>query len=76
MKFVLVNSRIPRPQVRCTKCDQPIETSYLREIGTHLIYCNHNCYEDRCQSAILLLDNRARSTHPTVGDESAVKGRT
>jgi hypothetical protein len=48
MKFVLVNGRMPRPQVRCVKCDQPIEANYLREIGTHLTYCNHNCYADQC----------------------------
>jgi hypothetical protein len=40
-------------------CDQPIGASYLREIGTHLIYCDHDCYADHCESAFLLLENRA-----------------
>jgi hypothetical protein len=62
MKFVFVNGRTPRPQVCCVKCGQPIETSYLREIGTQLIYCNHNCYVDHCRSAFLLLDNLARAS--------------
>jgi hypothetical protein len=62
MKFVLVNDRLPRLQVRCVKCDQPIETSYLREIGTDLIYCNHDCYAEHYQGAILLLESRARAS--------------
>jgi hypothetical protein len=41
-------------------CEQPIAARYLREIGTHLTYCNHDCYADHCKSAILLLENQAR----------------
>jgi hypothetical protein len=62
MKFVLVNGRMPRRQVCCVGCNQPIETRYLREIGTHLTYCNHNCYAHHCQSAFLLLEHRARAS--------------
>ena len=62
MKFILVNGRTPRPQSFCVMCDQPIGASYLREIGTHLIYCDHNCYADHCESAILLLENQARAS--------------
>jgi hypothetical protein len=43
-------------------CDQPVEKNYLREIGTHLIYCDHDCYADHCQSAFLLLENQARAS--------------
>jgi hypothetical protein len=43
-------------------CDQPIEKNYLREMVTHLIYCDHNCYADHCQSAFLLLENQARAS--------------
>jgi hypothetical protein len=78
MKFVLVNGRMPRSQVHCVKCYQPIETRYLREIGTHLIYCDQNCYEDHCQSAFLLLENRAKgivtpSAAPTRKMESPTR---
>jgi hypothetical protein len=62
MKFVLVNDRLPRLQIRCVQCDQPIETNYLREIGTDLIYCNHICYTEDCHRAILLLEGRARAS--------------
>ena len=62
MRFVLVNGRSPRRQSFCVKCDQPIGASYLREIGTHLAYCDHNCYADDCESAFLLLENQARAS--------------
>ncbi len=45
MRFVLVNERSPRRQAFCVSCDEPIGAGYLREIGTHLTYCNHDCYE-------------------------------
>jgi hypothetical protein len=62
MRFILVNGRTPRPQPRCVMCDRPIAAGYLREIGTHLTYCNHNCYADHCKSAFLLLENQARAS--------------
>jgi hypothetical protein len=62
MRFILVKGRTPRPQACCVMCDKPIGTRYLREIGTHLIYCDHDCYAEHCQGAILLLENRARAS--------------
>ena len=62
MRFVLVNGRTPRPRLFCVKCDRRIEAGYLREIGTQLTYCNHNCYADHCQSAFLVLANRAKAS--------------
>jgi hypothetical protein len=60
MRFILVNGRTPRPQSICVGCDRPVRASYLREIGTHLIYCDHNCYADHCRSAVLLLESQGR----------------
>jgi hypothetical protein len=62
MKFVLVNERSPRRQAFCVSCDEPIGAGYLREIGTHLTYCNHDCYERHCESAFLVLESRARAS--------------
>jgi hypothetical protein len=62
MRFILVNGRTPRPRPLCVMCDRPIAAGYLREIGTHLTYCNHNCYADHCKSALLLLENQARAS--------------
>jgi hypothetical protein len=62
MRFTLVNGRSPRPQACCVMCDRRIEKTYLREVGTHLIYCDQDCYADHCESAFRLLENRARAS--------------
>jgi hypothetical protein len=62
MRFILVNGRTPFTQPVCVSCEKPISRGYLREIGTHLTYCNHGCYADHCDSAIRLLENRARAS--------------
>ena len=59
MKFALVNDRTPGKQSSCVLCGQPIETGYLREIGTRLFYCDHDCYADHCKSAAQALANLA-----------------
>lgn len=59
MRFILVNGRTPRPRPFCVMCDQPVGTTYLREFGTHLIYCDQHCYAAHCNGAVLLLDSRA-----------------
>ena len=62
MRFILVNGRTRRQRSFCAMCDQPIGENYLREVRTHLTYCNHNCYADHCQSAFLLLESRAKAS--------------
>ena len=62
MRFVLVNGRTPSPQTFCVLCCEPIGANYLREIGTRLSYCDHDCYADHCQSAILAFEDRARAS--------------
>jgi len=59
MKFVLVNGRTPCARPICVKCEKPISGGYLREFGTHLTYCSHDCYADHCDSAIRLLEQPA-----------------
>jgi hypothetical protein len=62
MRFVLVNGRSPCRQSFCVSCEGPIGRRYLREISTHLIYCDHNCYADHCSSAVVLLEGRFRAS--------------
>jgi hypothetical protein len=62
VRFILVNGRTPRSQPVCVMCEKPIKGGYLREIGTYLTYCNHDCYADHCDSAIRLLESRARAS--------------
>jgi hypothetical protein len=62
VRFILVTGRTPRPQSFCVKCEQPLRERYLRELGTHLIYCDHDCYADHCNSAVRLLESQARAS--------------
>jgi hypothetical protein len=62
MKFVLVNGRKPCRQSFCVLCGEPIGSGYLREIGTGLFYCGHDCYVDHCTSAVEALANFARAS--------------
>ena len=62
MRFIMVNGRTPCRQSLCLMCNRQIQTSYLREAGTHLIYCDHRCYADHCRSAVQLLENTARAS--------------
>jgi hypothetical protein len=62
MRFVLVNGRTPCTQSFCALCRKPIGASYLREIGTELSYCDHDCYADHCKLAVLALEHHARSS--------------
>jgi hypothetical protein len=76
VRFIMANGRTPRPRSLCVMCDQPVGANYLREIGTHLIYCDHNCYESHCKSVVLLLENRAIASlnNPAFGDRSTPSG--
>jgi hypothetical protein len=62
MRFVLVNGRTPCPQSFCVLCSEPIGASYLREVGTRLAYCDHDCYADHCKSAVQLLEGQSRAS--------------
>ena len=76
MKFVLVNDRTPGRQSSCVLCREPIGTGYLREVGTSLFYCDHDCYAAHCESAALLLDNQATASlnNPAFKGEAARSG--
>jgi hypothetical protein len=62
MRFILVNGRTPCPQSRCVLCCEPIVAGYLREIGTGLSYCGHDCYAEHCKSAFMVLESHARAS--------------
>ncbi len=62
MRYVLVNGRTPCRQSFCVMCKEPIGAGYLREIGTHLIYCDHDCYADHCKSVVQFLEQQARAS--------------
>jgi len=62
MKFVLVNGRTPRTQSPCALCCEPIGESYLRDIVTRLLYCNHRCYADHGNAPVLALQYHAMAS--------------
>ena len=59
VRFILVNGRTPHPRSLCVMCEWQVGTNYLREFGTHLIYCDQDCYAAHCKGAVLLLDEHA-----------------
>jgi len=62
MKFILVNGRTPSPQSFCALCCEPIGGSYLRDVATHLFYCDHRCYVGHCKVGAPALQNRASAS--------------
>jgi hypothetical protein len=60
MKFLLVNDRQPREDAYCTLCTEKVTESYVREIGTRLMYCDHQCYGGHVKVAVLALEYHAR----------------
>ena len=62
MKFILVNGRTPRVQSLCALCRESIGENYLRDIATHLPYCNHRCYVDHRKAPVLALQYQARAS--------------
>jgi hypothetical protein len=55
IRFILVNGRTPSSNSFCVLCCEPIETGYLREIGTRLPYCGHGCYANHCENSVVTL---------------------
>ena len=62
MRYVLVNGRTPCRQSYCVRCCEPIGMTYLREIGTQLPYCDHDCYAAHCISAVQLIENHSKAS--------------
>jgi len=52
MNFVLVNGRRPCRNSVCALCGESISNSYLRELGTQLYYCDHDCFADHCKKVM------------------------
>ena len=61
MRYVLVNGSTPFRRFTCAACGEAIGNSYLREMSTHLYYCDPGCYSDHCDNAVVLLANRTRA---------------
>jgi hypothetical protein len=53
---------MPCRQSVCVRCGGPIAANYLREFGTDLVYCDHDCYADHCERAVRALTNHAKAS--------------
>jgi hypothetical protein len=61
MRFIVVNGRSPFRRFSCANCGEAIVNSYLREITTHLYYCDQSCYFEHCKSAPKTLAHRTKA---------------
>ena len=44
MRFVIINERRPRGSSTCAHCGKSIARGYLRDLTSHLPYCDHACF--------------------------------
>ena len=44
MRFVIINERTPRGSSTCAHCGKWIARGYLRDLTSHLPYCDHACF--------------------------------
>ena len=60
IRFVLVNNRVPRTGQHCALCGGPIETGYVRDSQTRLIYCDTQCFAGWAHEAAVCTENLIR----------------
>jgi hypothetical protein len=58
MRCIIVNGAQLKTETRCAHCGNKIGLTYLREIGSRLIYCDLTCYSMAVESALLWLARR------------------
>ena len=44
MRFVIINERTPRGSSTCAHCGKSITRGYLRDLTSHLPYCDNACF--------------------------------
>ena len=60
IRFVLVNNRVPCTAQHCSLCRGLIESGYVRDSQTQLIYCDSQCLAGSVDEAACVVKNRAR----------------
>ena len=58
MRCVIVNGAKLKAEAFCAHCGNKIDESYLREVGSRLMYCDYRCYSVSIESSILALGRR------------------
>ncbi len=54
MRCIFVNGASLKAEVFCAHCRNKIGESYIREIGTKVIYCDYRCYSGRAEAPVML----------------------
>ncbi len=53
MRCIIVNGAKLKAEAFCAHCGQAIADSYIREIGSRLIYCGFHCYSVALETSIV-----------------------
>jgi hypothetical protein len=56
MRCILVNCAKLKADTCCCHCRKGISDSYVREIGTSRIFCDHACYSSAVRAPIVTLE--------------------
>jgi hypothetical protein len=60
IRFVVVNNRVPCADQHCAVCGDLIETGYVRDSQTRLIYCDTQCFARWTHEAVRVVKDRGR----------------
>jgi hypothetical protein len=58
MRCVLVNGARFKAPTLCAHCSNKISASYVREIGTRIVYCDFRCYSAAVETSVGILGYR------------------
>lgn len=59
MRCVVVNGAKLKAEMPCAHCGSKIGESYIRDIGSRLIYCDFRCYSNAAEQSALAFGYRA-----------------
>jgi hypothetical protein len=69
MRCIIVNNTNLKAEVVCAHCGSRIGKSYVREIGSRLLYCDYRCYSIALKTAVAAIGYCAPS--PTTWSRSS-----
>ena len=52
MRCVVVNGAKLKAETQCINCGRKVSDGYVREIRTHRIYCDFQCYSAAVQTSL------------------------
>jgi hypothetical protein len=59
MRCIVVNGANLKSEASCAHCRRKIKDSYVREIGSRVIYCDFACYSIAVETSIVALGYRS-----------------